>query len=205
MKKLKSSLVNMVIVLTVITLCAGAALAFVNDMTRGPIEAINKKNLEDGIRKVLGDDKVEIPAPRTLEDGTVIYETEKGAAVQAQDPQNASFGGDLTILVGFNKEGDIMGYTILKTNETPGLGAKAGDWFQAGQKGDIIGKNPGQKPLSVTKDGGEVDAITASTITSRSFLRAVNAAAAACTDSEALTDALSAATCQDEAHKKCND
>ena len=83
MKKLKSSLVNMVIVLTVITLCAGAALAFVNDMTRGPIEAINKKNLEDGIRKVLGDDKVAIPAPRTLEDGTVIYETEKGAAVQA--------------------------------------------------------------------------------------------------------------------------
>lgn len=205
MKKLKSSLLNMSIVLTVITLCAGAALAFVNDMTRGPIEAINKKNLEDGIRKVLGDDKVAIPEPKTLEDGTMIYETEKGFAVQAQDPQNASFGGELTVLVGFNTKGDIMGYTILKTNETPGLGAKAGDWFQAGQKGDIIGKNPSQKPLSVSKDGGEVDAITASTITSRSFLRAVNAAAAACMGNENLTDALSAATPHGDCDKKCND
>lgn len=206
MKKLRSSLTNMVIVLSVITVLAGAALAYVNSITAGPIETINKKNLEDGIRKVLGDDNVAIPEPGTLEDGTVIYRTEKGFAVQAQDPQNASFGGDLTVLVGFNTEGEIMGYTILKTNETPGLGAKAGEWFQKGQKGDIIGKNPGLKALSVTKDGGEVDAITASTITSRSFLRAVNAAAAACMSDEAGVDAHSAATPQDEQmNKNCND
>ena len=51
---------------------------------------------------------------------------------------------------------------------------KAGDWFQKDAKGDIIGKNPGEKELTVSKDGGDVDAITASTITSRAFLLAIN-------------------------------
>ncbi|MBQ1627470.1 MAG: FMN-binding protein, partial [Prevotella sp.] len=49
-------------------------------------------------------------------------------------------------------------------------------WFQKGQKGDIIGKNPKDKDLTVKKDGGEIDAITASTITSRAFLKAINQA-----------------------------
>ena len=63
--------------------------------------------------------------------------------------------------------------------ETPGLGSKAADWFKKGNKGDITGMNPGEAALTVSKDGGKVDAITASTITSRAFLNAVNAAYAA--------------------------
>ena len=86
------------------------------------------------------------------------------------------FGGPLEILVGFDESGDILGYTVLSTVETPGLGVKADTWFQKGGKGDIIGRNPGERELSVTKDGGEIDAITASTITSRALLGAVNAA-----------------------------
>ena len=70
----------------------------------------------------------------------------------------------------------ILGYTILATVETPGLGVKADTWFQEGGKGNIIGRNPGEKELAVSKDGGDIDAITASTITSRAFLNAVNAA-----------------------------
>ena len=77
------------------------------------------------------------------------------------------------MLVGFNPEGTILGYTLLEHAETPGLGAKADKWFQKGGKGDIIGKSPSE-PLTVSKDGGQVDAITASTITSRAFLMAVN-------------------------------
>jgi electron transport complex protein RnfG len=79
----------------------------------------------------------------------------------------------LKVLVGFNSEGEILGYTLLEHAETPGLGAKADRWFQKGEKGDIIGQTPAQ-PLTVSKDGGTVDAITASTITSRAFLLAVN-------------------------------
>ena len=77
------------------------------------------------------------------------------------------------MLVGFDAEGNILGYTLLEHAETPGLGAKADKWFQKGEKGDIIGKSPAE-PLTVSKDGGQVDAITASTITSRAFLLAVN-------------------------------
>jgi electron transport complex protein RnfG len=100
-----------------------------------------------------------------------------GAAVQSTDKNG--FGGALTILVGFNPQGEIIDYSVLSHSETPGLGSKSTEWFKKGAKGDITGMNPGQQPLTVSKDGGNVDAITASTITSRAFLRAVNAAYAA--------------------------
>ena len=93
-----------------------------------------------------------------------------GAAVEST---TGGFGGNLKVLVGFDIDGKILGYTLLEHAETPGLGAKADKWFQKGEKGDIIGKDP-KEPLTVSKDGGQVDAITASTITSRAFLLAVN-------------------------------
>ena len=175
MKKLESSLTNMVLVLTVISVMAGGTLAYVNEVTQEPIAEINAKNLQDGIKKVIigsteGELKVEEPVEA---DGYTIYVTDKGTAVKAVAN---GFGGPIEVLVGFNEAGNILGYTILSTVETPGLGVKADTWFQKGGKGDIIGRNPGEKELSVTKDGGEIDAITASTITSRAFLGAVNAA-----------------------------
>ncbi len=173
MKKLESSLVNMVVVLTVISVIAGGLLAYINKVTQEPIAAINEKNLQDGIKKViLGSETGELNVEQPVEtDGFVIYQTDKGTAVKAVEN---GFGGPLEILVGFDEAGNILGYTVLSTVETPGLGVKADTWFQKGQKGDIIGKNPGEKELSVSKDGGEIDAITASTITSRAFLNAVN-------------------------------
>ena len=89
------------------------------------------------------------------------------------------FGGELKVLVGFDAEGKIIDYSLLSHAETPGLGSKAADWFKKGNKGDITGMNPGEASLTVSKDGGKVDAITASTITSRAFLNAVNIAYAA--------------------------
>lgn len=177
MKKLESTWYNMAVVLTLIAVVAGGALGYVNELTKGPIEAIKAQQLSDGIKKVLCADELDVQAPDTLEGGTILYATDKGTAVQASDPNG--FGGTLTVLVGFDKEGVIMGYQILQTSETPGLGAKASDWFQQGGKGCIVGLNPNAANLTVKKDGGDVDAITASTITSRAFLRCVNAAYAA--------------------------
>lgn len=194
MKKLESSLTNMAVVLTVISVIAGGVLAYINKITQEPIAAINAKNLQDGIKKViLGEQGGELTVEEPVEiDGFVLYKTDKGTAVKAVE--NA-FGGPLEVLVGFDAEGNILGYTILSTVETPGLGVKAATWFQKGQKGDIIGKNPGQKSLSVTKDGGEIDAITASTITSRAFLNAVNKAYSAFMGH--WTDAQSGASARD--------
>ena len=180
MKKLQSTWYNMAIVLTLIAIIAGAALAYVNSVTETVIAEINQQNEDQAKKDVLCTDEIKIDSETPFEiDGKefIVYNAgEKGCAVKAVDPKNASFGGDLTIMVGFDPDGNILGYKVLNTNETPGLGAKAGEWFQKDGRGSIIGKNPGNGALTVSKDGGEVDAITASTITSRSFLRAVNAA-----------------------------
>lgn len=176
MKKLDSTWYNMLIVLTAIAVIAGAALGYANELTSGPIAENKARQLADGIKTVMNTDEVEVQRVDTV-GASVVYHTSQGVAVQAKDAN--AFGGTLTILVGFDAKGTILGYQILETSETPGLGAKADKWFQKDGKGNIIGMNPGQNNMTVKKDGGEVDAITASTITSRAFLRAVNEAYAA--------------------------
>ena len=184
MKKLESSLLNMVLVLTGVAVIMGGILAYVNYLTEGPINEQKEKALADGIKKVLVCDDLVVTKTDTVKQNDekgkeltyVIYQTadakgnELGVAVEST---TGGFGGDLKVLVGFNPEGIILGYTLLEHAETPGLGSKADKWFQKGGKGDIVGKNP-KEPLTVSKDGGQVDAITASTITSRAFLLAMN-------------------------------
>jgi electron transport complex protein RnfG len=183
MKKLESSLTNMTLVLTLVAVVMGGILAFVNHLTEGPIQQQKDKALADGIKAVMVCNDLVVAEPVEVKqtvDGKehtfIIYNVKDaqgkdlGAAVQST---TMGFGGDLKVLVGFDSEGSILGYTLLEHAETPGLGAKADLWFQKGQKGDIIGKSPAE-PLTVSKDGGQVDAITASTITSRAFLKAVN-------------------------------
>ena len=140
MKKLESTWYNMAIVLTVISVVAGAALAYVNEMTKGPIAEIQQRNEAQAIKAVLCDDNAVVTDTIEGEAGVVVYLTDNGAAVKTVDPQNGSFSGGLTVMVGLNKEFQVLGYTVLVSNETPGLGAKASEWFQKGNKGDIIGK-----------------------------------------------------------------
>ena len=184
MKKLESSLLNMVLVLTGVAVVMGGILAYVNHLTEGPINDQKAKALADGIKSVMCVDELKVEKTDTVRQTDskgkeltfIIYQTQDaqgqdlGAAVESV---TGGFGGNLKVLVGFNPEGQILGYTLLEHAETPGLGAKADRWFQKGEKGDIIGKDP-KEPLTVSKDGGQVDAITASTITSRAFLLAVN-------------------------------
>jgi electron transport complex protein RnfG len=183
MKKLESTLTNMVLVLTGVAVIMGGILAFVNHLTEGPIADQKAKALADGIKSVMCVADLKVAKTDTVRQNVagkeltyIIYQTQDaqghdlGAAVQST---TGGFGGDLKVLVGFDPDGKILGYTLLEHAETPGLGAKADKWFQQGGKGDIIGKSPAE-PLSVSKDGGQVDAITASTITSRAFLLAVN-------------------------------
>ncbi len=186
MKKLESSLLNMVLVLTGVAVIMGGVLAYVNHLTEGPINEQKAQALADGIKTVMVCDDLLVSKTDTVRQNDskgkeltyIIYQTQDkqgkdlGAAVEST---TGGFGGDLKVLVGFDPDGKILGYTLLEHAETPGLGAKADKWFQKGQKGDIIGKDPAVNKLGVTKGGeGEVDAITASTITSRAFLLAIN-------------------------------
>ena len=212
MKKLESSLTNMLLVLTGVAVIMGGVLAFVNHLTEGPINEQKAKALADGIKtvmcvenlKVAKTDEVKQNDAKGKEMTFTIYLVQDsqgkdlGAAVEST---TGGFGGNLKVLVGFNPEGQILGYTLLEHAETPGLGAKADQWFQKGQKGDIIGKTPAE-PLTVSKDGGQIDAITASTITSRAFLKAVNQAYEAYKVSP--VDAESGATTQENKKKEDN-
>ena len=184
MKKLESTLLNMVLVLTSVAVIMGGILALVNHLTEGPIAEQKATALADGIKTVMCVSDLTVASTDTVKQTDakgkeltyIVYNVcdakgeDLGAAVEST---TGGFGGDLKVLVGFDTEGSILGYTLLEHAETPGLGAKADNWFQKGQKGDIIGKKPAE-PLTVSKDGGQVDAITASTITSRAFLLAVN-------------------------------
>ena len=169
----------------IITAISVALLAYVNELTKGPIAEANAKTLSDAISIVVPafDNNPTAEATKETVNGVeyTIYPAKKdgqwvGAAVESSA---MGFGGELKVLVGFDADGKIYDYSLLSHAETPGLGSKAADWFKEGNKGSIKGMNPGEAPLTVSKDGGQIDAITASTITSRAFLNAVNAAYAA--------------------------
>ena len=207
MEKLKSSLTNMAVVLTVIAVVAGAVLALINAVTAPQIEKINAENLAAGIKIVMGSEDIQVAEPQLLtaeaegkEKTFTVYDvsTPDGQALgKAVLTAENGFGGELQVLVGFDDEGTILGYNIQKTSETPGLGAKADAWFQPanGDKRSVVGKNPGRCNFTVSKDGGDIDAITASTITSRAFLLAIKNAY---DKVYAKADALTAATPQNK-------
>ena len=173
-KKAQSTLINMLLSLTVIAVVAAGALALVSSVTAEPIAKAQQAKTEAAIKAVL-------PPFEQLEELSVDGVTCTKAFNAAGELQGMAimsssekgFGGHLGVMVGFDAEGNVTGYQVLQTAETPGLGAKAGEWFQQGNKGDIIGMNP-STPLSVKKDGGQVDAISGSTITSRAFCEAIN-------------------------------
>ncbi len=205
MKKLESSLTNMVIVLVAVAVITGGLLAWVNSFTADPIRIQNEKVLAESIKDVMGIENLNVAEDDTIrkvvdgkENVFIVHKVSDdsgrfiGAAVESS---SMGFGGELKLLVGFDDEGKILGYAVLQHSETPGLGAKADKWFQKDGRGNIIGRDlSGGDALVVNKDGGDVDVITASTITTRAFLKAVNQAYAVYADQD--IDASSGASSQ---------
>lgn len=191
MKKLESSLKNMLLVLTGVTMVAVGLLAYVNELTKEPIAAANMKTLNDALKSVVpafdNNPVAECDTVSMEKDGKqiefIVYPAKSGDQLVGTAVQSVSmgFGGEMKILVGFDVNGKIYDYSLLSHVETPGLGSKADSWFKKDGKGSIIGMNPGEAPLVVKNDGGQIDAITASTISTRAFLKAVNEAYAAYT------------------------
>ena len=155
MAKMQSTLKNMLLSLTSIALVAAAALASVYMLTKEQIDTQKAQAEVEAQQAVLAGD----------ENGTPIMVEVNG------------FGGAMKVMVGFAQDGTILGYKILEHQETPGLGSKADQWFQNADKPgqNIIGRQATGN-FTVSKDGGDVDAITAATISSRAFLSAINEA-----------------------------
>lgn len=187
MAKLESNFKNMVLVLSGITMFAAVALASMYKATLDPIAQSKAAKQQNAIMAVLPAYDHLDESPIEVVNGVEISKVYKaydksnkfvGAAVESSS--NNGFSGKIVIMVGFDKEGNIVNYSVLQQNETPGLGTKMVDWFkEIRNKQSILGKNPASANLTVSKDGGDVDAITAATISSRAFLFAVRNAYAA--------------------------
>ena len=168
----KSSFKNMTICLFAICLVCSALLAGVYALTAEPIAAAAASKNEAAIKEVLPDAAVTIEDERTVEMNgqtyayNLAYDVEGNTVGCAINVTTLGFGGPIVIKVGFDVEGNIWNTKVLSQAETPGLGAKCTEAAFAEQ---FKGFNPTEKKLSVKKDGGDVDAITASTITSRAY------------------------------------
>ena len=172
----KSSFKNMALCLTAICLVCSALLAGVYALTAEPIAAAAAAKNEAAIKEVLPDSAVQIEEVRTVDmDGqkyeyNLAYDEQGNTVGCAINVAPVGFGGPIVIKVGFDVNGVIWNTKVLSQAETPGLGAKCTESAFAEQ---FKGFDPSQKKLTVKKDGGDVDALTAATISSRAYADAV--------------------------------
>jgi|LSQX01.2.fsa_nt_gb electron transport complex protein RnfG len=182
MAKRESTFMNMFLALFVVTLISASALGFVYEMTKEAIETSKIKAQGDAIKNILpefdrlGDPfKVIAGAPGDTLECFPAYRNNEFVGVAVKTYSKKGFSGLISIMAGIDLSGNFSGYQVLEHSETPGLGSKMSDWFSNTEKPGqcIIGKNPESYSFQVTKDGGDIDAITASTISSRAFLDAL--------------------------------
>jgi electron transport complex protein RnfG len=176
MAKLESSFKNMLLSLLFISAGMSAALGFVYTLTKGPIEIANKKKEVQAITEVLPTFDNDPTAEAKSIDGLDYYvATNQGqpAGYAVKTFTDKGFSGKFTLMVGFKPDGVINNISVLDQKETPGLGTKM---KEPKFKDQFLGKNPGEVKLLVKKDGGQIDAITAATISSRAFCDAVQKA-----------------------------
>ncbi len=182
MAKKESTFKNMTIALFVITAVAGLALSAVYSVTKEPIAASQKAKINNAIKMVIPEFESILDTvlmPDNGKDSIRIHRLLKGtesSGVAVQTYTDEGFSGRFTLMVGFMPDGAISNIEVLEHKETPGLGTKmALPSFKDQFKGVKLSDLPGEK-IQVKKDGGQVDAITAATISSRAFCDAVNRA-----------------------------
>lgn len=179
MKKLASSLLWMVVSLGLVTVIAAAVLSYVHEVTEEPIADMERQKKIDAIAEVVppfdNDPMTDIWVDS--ESGCTVYIAKKGDDVVGGAVESYSsdgFSGRIDVIFGFDVEGTVTGYRVINHAETPGLGAKMEQWFRDSQGNrSVIGRNPSTSDMVVAKDGGDVDGITAATISSRAFLDAL--------------------------------
>ena len=182
---MKSTLFNMVAVLFTITLITSAGVGVVNRITEEPIARAKAAAVVEALNKVLPPFETAVTDSLTI-DGlpiTVYTATDAAGDVAGYAVQTATkngFSGMIRMMVGFAPDGEVVNIDVLEQNETPGLGTKMAD-----EDNPLLGSIRGKRletmrlvdgRLAVVKDGGDVDALTAATISSRAYCDAVNRA-----------------------------
>ncbi|NCC74341.1 MAG: RnfABCDGE type electron transport complex subunit G [Sphingobacteriia bacterium] len=178
-KKLESTFINMFLTLLIVTAISSLAAGVVYQLTKEPIAEVARQKQQKAIEQVLPgftDTRQFSVMPETGSDSLIFYEGSKdgevvGVAVNTYT--QLGYSGLIKIMVGFKPDGTLVSYEVLEHKETPGLGSKASD---ASFKDQFKNQNLNTFKLKVAKDGGDVDAITAATITSRAVCDAIQRA-----------------------------
>ena len=181
---MKSTLLNMTAVLFGITLVASAGVGVVNMITAEPIAQAKQAATKAALTEVLPPFDGTTSEELTIDEMPItVYTATKGGAVAGYAVQTMTkqgFSGVVRLMVGFTPEGEVVNVNVLEQSETPGLGTKMAD-----EGNPLLMSVKGQKleekklvdgKLAVRKDGGDVDALTAATISSRAYVDAINRA-----------------------------
>lgn len=181
---MKSTLINMVAVLFTITLIASAGVGAVNMITVEPIAAAKAAATQQALGEVLPPFEATVIEELTIDEMPIkVYTAKQGEEVvgyAVESMTKKGFSGVVKLMVGFLPDGTVNNVNVLQQAETPGLGTKMCD-----EGNPLLGSIQHQKleekklvdgKLAVTKDGGDVDALTAATISSRAYVDAVNRA-----------------------------
>ncbi len=181
MAKKESSFLNMVLTLFVVTVIASFTLATVYNLTAEPIDQAREDKRQLAISQVVPEfDRLESRQFLPVDGGDSLefnfaYRNDQVVGVAINTWTNKGYSGRISAMVGFDTEGNIIDIVHLQHAETPGLGDKIekgkSDWSD-----QFKGLNPSSADIRVTKDNGEIDAITAATITSRAYCDAVQRA-----------------------------
>lgn len=166
---------RLTVTLLVITAVVAGALACINSITKDRIAAINAQKTQNALTAVLPDAETAVLLSDVPDDTglvTTVYASDTGYAMQVEP---SGFGGTITMMVGVDKQGNVLGVSVISHTETAGLGAVAGDKTSKGEafRTQYVGQSG---ELAVSKDGGTIDAISGATITSRAVTEGVNAA-----------------------------
>ena len=176
MKKESTFMYVLRLAVTLLLICGvmAAALAGVNSITAPKIEQLNYEKTQAAVSAVLPGGGDEVAAPAV----DLVSKVYKGANGYAVEVTPSGFDNTITMMVGVDNSGNVTGISIISHTETAGLGAVAAATTSAGEafRAQFVGLNGN---VSVTKDGGQVEAITSATITSRAVCAGVNAALAA--------------------------
>ncbi len=173
---MKSTLFNMVAVLFSITLIASAGVGAVNMITADAIAEAKAVATKQAIANVLPEFDSSEQSEQTIDDMPIkVYTAKKGdklVGYAVESMTKDGFGGVIRMMVGFTADGKINNVNVLEQAETPGLGTKMCD------EGNVLlssiqGRNSWEVDFKVKKDGGELDALTAATISSRAYYNAV--------------------------------
>ena len=165
---------RLALTLFLIAAVVAAALAGVNSVTKPVIDQLNAEKTQAAIAAVLPggfDEQLE----SFDNQGGLVSKVYKGANGYALEVLPSGFDNTITMMVGVDNEGKVLGISVVSHTETAGLGAVAAAKTAAGEsfRNQFSGLSG---VLTVDKDGGSIDSITGATITSRAVTAGVNAA-----------------------------